>query len=105
MSAFDARCGAQRQHVARWVAAIAKRRCDERPQALHLVAQDVPPEGHRAFWTGLLADHDLWTQFQLAAMLDGHDAIVRPSDRAGPDDTRVRDQVVSMSAGGRRPLP
>lgn len=80
MSAFDARCGAQRQHVAHWVAAIAARRCDERRRALDLVAQDVSSAGQTAFWTSLLADQDLWTQFQLAATLDGHDSIARPRD-------------------------
>lgn len=78
MCAFDMRCGSHRHDVARWVAAIAERRCDERRQALELA-----PAGHTAFWTGLLADHDEWTRFQLAAMLDGHDAIDSSPDQIG----------------------
>jgi hypothetical protein len=79
--AFDVRCGAQRQDVARWIAAIAGRRCGERRQVLDLATQGASPAGHGAFWTGLLADHDQSTQFQLAAMLDGHDAIDLSRDR------------------------
>jgi hypothetical protein len=78
MCAFDARCGCHRQDVARWVAAIAGRRCDERRHALELA-----PAGHAAFWTGLLADHDEWTRFHLATMLDGHDAIDPSPDHIG----------------------
>lgn len=78
MCAFDARCGCRRRHVARWVAAIAERRCGERRQALELA-----PAGHTAFWTALLSDHDEWTRFQLAAMLDGHDAIDPSPDHIG----------------------
>jgi hypothetical protein len=82
MCAFDMRCGTHRRDVARWVASIAERRCDERRQALDLAVRDAP-SGQTAFWTGLLADHDVWTQFQLATMLDGHDAIDLSLDRAG----------------------
>jgi len=75
MCAFDTRCGTHRHDVARWVASIAERRCDERRQALDLAVRDGPSAGQTAFWTGLLADHHVWTQFQLATMLDGHDAV------------------------------
>jgi hypothetical protein len=81
MCAFDVRCGAQRQDVKRWVATIAGRHCGERRRVLDLATRDVSPAGHGAFWTGLLADHDLSTQFQLAALLDGHDAIDLSRDR------------------------
>jgi len=84
MCAFDTRRGTHRHNVARWVASIAERRCDERRQALDLAAVgDGVPAGQTAFWTGLLADHDVWTQFQLATMLDGHDAIDLPLERTG----------------------
>ncbi len=78
MCSFDVRCGSHRHDVARWVAAIAERRCDERRQALKLA-----PAHQAAFWTALLADHDEWTRFQLAAMLDGHDAIGSSPDDIG----------------------
>ena len=78
MCAFDVRCGSHRHDVARWVAAIAERRCDEHRQALKLA-----PAHHAAFWTALLADHDEWARFQLAAMLDGHDAIDSSPDDIG----------------------
>jgi hypothetical protein len=83
MCGFDMRCGTHRHDVARWVASIAERRCDERRQALDLAVGDVPPAVQTAFWIGLLADHDMWTQFQLATMLDGNDAIDLSLDRAG----------------------
>jgi hypothetical protein len=83
MCAFDIRCGTHRHDVARWVASIAERRCDERREALDLAVRDGPPAGQTAFWTDLLAEHDGWTQFQLATMLDGHDAIDLSPDRAG----------------------
>jgi hypothetical protein len=40
MCAFDTRCGTHRHDVARWVASIAERRCDERRQALELAVRD-----------------------------------------------------------------
>jgi hypothetical protein len=83
MCAFDVRCGAHRHDVARWVTAIAERRCDERRHALDLAVRDGPPADQTAFWTGLLADYDVSTQFQLATMLDGHDAIEPSPDRGG----------------------
>ena len=83
MCAFDTRCGTHRSDVARWVASIAERRGDERRQALDLAVRDGPSAGQTAFWTGLLADHHVWTQFQLATMLDGHDAIDPSLEGAG----------------------
>jgi hypothetical protein len=64
MCAFDVRCGAHRHDVARWVASIAERRCDERRRAMDLAVRDGTPAGHTAFGTGLL-DDDVSTQFQL----------------------------------------
>jgi hypothetical protein len=84
MCAFDVRCGAHRHDVARWVASIAERRCDERRRAVDLALRDAPPADQAAFWTGLLADHDMSTQFQLATMLDGHDAIDPSPGPAAP---------------------
>jgi hypothetical protein len=78
MCAFDVRCGAHRYDVSRWVSSIADRRCTERRQALALTAQDAPPANQTAFWTGLLDERDTWTQFQLTAMLDGHDGVRLP---------------------------
>ena len=78
MCAFDARCGSDRHDVARWVAAIAERRCDERRRALQLALT-----GHAAFWIAFVADHDEWTRFHLAAMLDGHDAVDTSPDGVG----------------------
>ena len=83
MCAFDMRCGTHRHDVPRWVASIAERRCDERRHALDLAVRERPPADQTAFWTGLIADHDMWTQFQLATMLDGHDAIDPSLDHAG----------------------
>ena len=83
MCAFDTRCGTHRPDVARWVASIAGRRCDERRQALDLAVRDGPSAGQTAFWTGLLADHDVRTQFQLTTMLDGHDAVDLPLEHGG----------------------
>ena len=53
------------------------------PRAVDLALRDASPADQAAFWTGLLADHDVSTQFQLATMLDGHDAIDLLSNRAG----------------------
>lgn len=83
MCAFDLRCGAHRHNVARWVTSIAERRCDERRHALDLAVRDGTPADHTAFWTRLLDDYDVSTQFQLATMLDGHDAIEPSPDPAG----------------------
>jgi hypothetical protein len=75
MCAFDVRCGATPHDLPMWIAAIAQRRGNERRHALAQIQRQVPPQGGAAFWTGLLADHDQWTHFELATMLDGHDNI------------------------------
>lgn len=79
MCAFDARCGSTRHDIPMWVAAIAHRRAGERRQALALIDKDASAVGQAAFWSGLMADYDQWTQFELAVMLDGHDGIPPPA--------------------------
>lgn len=74
MCAFDVRCGAPPQDMWKWIADIARRRGDERGKAISLILGSTPV-GEAAFWTGLLHDHDRWTRFELATMLDGHDTI------------------------------
>jgi hypothetical protein len=74
MCAFDVRSGAAQQDVPTWVAAVAHRRGHERRMALDLIQVTSSPS-QAAFWTGLLRDHDQWTHFELATMLDGHDSI------------------------------
>jgi hypothetical protein len=74
MCAFDVRCGAPPQDIPTWIAAIAHRRSGERRYALDLI-HELRSAGQASFWAGLLADHDQWTRFELATMLDGHDHI------------------------------
>ena len=76
--------GSHRHDVARWVASIAERRCDERRRAVDLAPRDEPPADQTAFWTGFLAVHDVSTQFQLATVLDGHNAIDPSPGPAAP---------------------
>lgn len=79
MCTFDVRCGTSPHDLPKWIEAIAERRGIERRQALDLIAAEIPPKTQAAFWTGLLADHDQLTHFELAAMLDGHDTIDAPA--------------------------
>ena len=79
MCAFDVRCGTASHDVPTWIAAIAGRRGGERRIALELIQASITPESGAAFWTELLAEHDRWTRFQLATMLDGHDNISLPT--------------------------
>jgi hypothetical protein len=79
MCAFDVRCGAAPHDVPTWIAAIAHRRGDERRQALELIQRSIAPDSGAAFWKALLAEQDLWTCFELATMLDGHDNITLPA--------------------------
>lgn len=72
MCAFDARRGIHRDDLPEWVASIAGRRCAERRHALAVIAASVLPTEETTFWTAFLADHDVWTQYQLATMLAGH---------------------------------
>lgn len=82
MCAFDLRCGTTTHDVPMWIAAIAHRRGAERRHALNLIEMQIPLHGQTAFWAGLLADHDQWTHFELATMLDGHDNIMAISPTA-----------------------
>jgi len=72
MCAFDVRCRAPQRDVARWVDAVAARRRVERVRALDLIAAELHHTGPTSVLTGFMDDLDLWTQFQFAAMLDGH---------------------------------
>lgn len=78
MCAFDVRCGATQQDIPTWIAAIARRRGRERRVALDLIHL-TSPASQAAFWIGLLRDHDQWTHFELAHMLDGLDNITAAS--------------------------
>lgn len=80
MCAFNVRCGTTWHDVPMWIATIAQRRGDERRQALALIQRQIS-HGEGPFWAGLMADHDQWTQFELATMLDGHDNITLPEKR------------------------
>jgi hypothetical protein len=77
--AFDARCGSAPHDVPSWIAAIADRRGSQRRLALELTQASIPPQRGATFWTELLAEHDRWTRFELATMLDGHDNISLPT--------------------------
>ena len=97
MCAFDVRCGCDRHDVAKWIAAIAERRCDERRQTLQRT-----PARERVLWTGVLADHDEWTRIHLAAMLDGDDALPpRRSKLWGSPGSPVAGDQTSSPLDGR----
>jgi hypothetical protein len=91
MCAFDVRCGATQQDIPTWIAAIAHRRGGERRVALDLIHL-TSPASQAAFWAGLLRDHDQWTHFELATMLDGLDNITAASAvaRAAPQPLSAR---------------
>ena len=78
MSAFDVRARTQPKDVASWVEGIAQRRCAERRQALDLIARDEPATESTEMLLKFVDDHDLWTESQLTAMLDGRDAMSLP---------------------------
>ena len=75
MCAFDARCRTPQCDVPRWVDAVAAQRRVERVRMLDLIAAEPPHSRSTSVLAGLMDDLDMWTQFQLAATLDGQDAI------------------------------
>jgi hypothetical protein len=90
MCAFDVRYRTTPHDLPMWIAAIAQRRGNERRHALALIQSQLP-QGSAAFWTGLLADHDQWTHFELTTMLDGPDNITLPA-KPGPPQNGRRDR-------------
>lgn len=84
MCAFDVRNHTPRRDVAGWVDAVAARRCVERVGVLALIEAEPQPTGPTSV-IGFMADRDVWTRFQLEAMLDDHDTAERP-DQPGRHD-------------------
>jgi hypothetical protein len=80
MCAFDVRCHTPQRDVARWVEAVAARRRVERVRALDLIAAGAQGTGPAGVLVGFMADLDMWTQFQFAAMLDHHDTVTLPNN-------------------------
>jgi len=110
MSAFDMRAQSQPKDVASWVEGIAQRRCTERRQALELIARAEPVTESTEMLIQFVDDHDRWTASQLAAMLNGRDAMALPKSlrrRAPrPEQPRVEQaQVADDERLGERQLP
>jgi hypothetical protein len=102
MAAFDVRVGAVRRDVPMWVERIARQRGADRRLALDLIARTLPSTEAATMMSGFLDDHDGWTRFQLAVMLDGHDTVAAPARGRGvrrPGARRARRRTRRVGDG------
>jgi hypothetical protein len=103
MSAFDVRAQTQPKDVTSWVEGIAQRRSAERSQALDWIARDEPATESTEILIKFVDDHDLWTESQLAAMLNGRDAMALPKSlrRRAPRLEQPRVEPAQVEADER----